>query len=706
MLIANMMREILSNIFIVEIAFWFDMLMTLNTGYIHSGDVELDRKKIVQHYILSGWFAVDFLGNFPFYAFASKKTSKGIKLLKWLKLNKLLRVGKLVRYLKDYVKFASIFRNTSFMIIFVHVVTCAYIGDAYSKTDLHSISMWTMYYKCLREVFAVSLGLGVVDEQNANVKPLSYGLFFAILLVGAAFVFVIQADIVVLLSSRTSTMNNFRMKLEKTKTELDYYDINEELSARVLEYYDYLWFNQLHLDSETVLKDPMLSATLRRELILSVYDDVLTSTPFLSVCSPDCLSRVAAKLVNTIAMPADYIVEKGDVGRELFILKNGTAGVFNDGVFLKLLRKGQFFGEVALVSSKYKKRTASIRALTVCELCVLFAKDFHELSAEYPELVVNMTTFMHTHFEQPSSDTVKKGGGSGGGSAGAGAGGGSGNRRRSTQPQPQQDAAVFRDRDPLSYNVTDDSISRGREQQQQQYQQSGGGSGGNMMGSSPSEMVETTEQQQKQQRDDRGGGGSGGDDNDDGRPPPRDLRRMLSRMLSERARTDEVHGDQAAQLYKSKGLGQVGQLSDSSSQSPSRDAIDEKDSDDETSGIGLVVPLGDYPDRIMSKDSSSTKIAGIAMGVPTQAQAQHRTPVSSFNALRRSQEEYTETADAMSEGIDPERKGSNLVSHSTIEGYLKRAESDILAANLPTVSAKTMTVLADANHTTTHVEEL
>lgn len=422
---------------VLEGIFWFDMFVTLNTGFIASGEMELDRVEIIHHYV-SSWFIIDLTGNFPFYAFIGHEKGRTVKILKWLKLNKLFRMGKLVRYMRDYVKFASIMKYVGVFTMSIHVATCITVGNIFTHDDVshNGISYSSMYLNCLGQIislafsgnmrshlleltFAESTDDHAADDhaaatddhhrylsENVDVtRPIPVSLSIVFIIGGAILLVFIQAAVVVLLSNKSTSSMKFKLKIENMKTELDYYDIDEGLSSRIMEFYDYLWFNQLNQDENSVHKDTMLSAELRRELLLTIYSDMLMSTPFLTACSEECVYNVAFKLICTIAMPTDFIIRKGDIGRELFIIKKGMVGVFNDTKYLKTLHKGQYFGEVALLAEGPKKRTATIRAISVTELCLLYAKDFHDISFEYPELLHNMAQYMHaTHMD---TDLVK-----------------------------------------------------------------------------------------------------------------------------------------------------------------------------------------------------------------------------------------------------------------------------------------------------------
>ncbi len=61
--------------------------------------------------------------------------------------------------------------------------------------------------------------------------------------------------------------------------------------------------------------------------------------------------------------PGDVIVREGDTGNEMFILQEGKVVVTKDidghDVFLALLERGDFFGEMALLDSQPRNATCS-----------------------------------------------------------------------------------------------------------------------------------------------------------------------------------------------------------------------------------------------------------------------------------------------------------------------------------------------------------
>lgn len=85
-------------------------------------------------------------------------------------------------------------------------------------------------------------------------------------------------------------------------------------------------------------------------------------------------------------MPGQVVVRQGEPGNDFFMIRQGRARVFakNDkGIELRLsdLRRGDFFGEKALLENKV--RTATVKALTALETLVLGRADFERHIKEH-----------------------------------------------------------------------------------------------------------------------------------------------------------------------------------------------------------------------------------------------------------------------------------------------------------------------------------
>jgi NADH dehydrogenase len=88
--------------------------------------------------------------------------------------------------------------------------------------------------------------------------------------------------------------------------------------------------------------------------------------------------------------PGEIIIEKGEIGRELFIVRRGEVEVFQpagDGgaeQIITTLRKGDVFGEKALLEDTL--RNASVRAKGAVDVLVISREDFTAMVCQFPVL--------------------------------------------------------------------------------------------------------------------------------------------------------------------------------------------------------------------------------------------------------------------------------------------------------------------------------
>jgi CRP-like cAMP-binding protein len=119
----------------------------------------------------------------------------------------------------------------------------------------------------------------------------------------------------------------------------------------------------------------------------------------------DKLMQLSLKVkITTPEFPADakrrtypkdcMIFAEGEPGNELYIVENGTVKITKliNGreVVLALLKKGDIFGEMALLEDK--PRTANVETNEECTLFAVNRSNFSEIIKEQPELVSRLTS--------------------------------------------------------------------------------------------------------------------------------------------------------------------------------------------------------------------------------------------------------------------------------------------------------------------------
>jgi glucose-6-phosphate 1-dehydrogenase len=121
-----------------------------------------------------------------------------------------------------------------------------------------------------------------------------------------------------------------------------------------------------------------------RKWLEVVNRSVIEQVPLFSACDAIFQHNIAMALKPEVYAPGDFIVRKGDLGREMYFLVNGEVDVLDgDGTIITALGPGAFFGEISLLLSE--PRTASVRAREYCDLFVLDKADFNRVLRDHPE---------------------------------------------------------------------------------------------------------------------------------------------------------------------------------------------------------------------------------------------------------------------------------------------------------------------------------
>ena len=93
--------------------------------------------------------------------------------------------------------------------------------------------------------------------------------------------------------------------------------------------------------------------------------------------------QASDNITNEHFEAGETIFEQGDVGDRLYVIRKGEVEVLRDGAHVALLRAGDYFGEMALLSSA--PRNATVRAATPADILTVNKGDFTKLLAGFPE---------------------------------------------------------------------------------------------------------------------------------------------------------------------------------------------------------------------------------------------------------------------------------------------------------------------------------
>ncbi len=351
------------------------------------------------------------------------KTSsrKSLKLVKYFKIPKLMRLSRVLKYVHVHKQVYDIFEVLVFVMSFLHFGSCIWVRvvdpcpdeyTAFGEDDICSQNQILHAYSQILHMSAVMiLGISnshivlesgkfsVMDNASCSLDSCTrvyfmstlfmvFGLFLVALLIGKMNVYIM---------GRMQGSAAFQQRSDRVKHEMEYYAIPDELQTQVKAFYNYVWVHQKQYDDRiALLSDDQMSTDLQRKLALHLYKDVVSHISFFSEIDDLMLGEICLSLRTRIFLPKDMILFKDDVGRELFIISKGVVEVLRDDLppskrFLSppiLLRKGSFFGEIALIMET--RRTCSVQARTVCELNVLHQDTFDNILRNHPSFARRM----------------------------------------------------------------------------------------------------------------------------------------------------------------------------------------------------------------------------------------------------------------------------------------------------------------------------
>jgi glucose-6-phosphate 1-dehydrogenase len=116
---------------------------------------------------------------------------------------------------------------------------------------------------------------------------------------------------------------------------------------------------------------------------------VLERVPFLRNGDPVFLHNLALMLKPLACAAGDVLIREGEIGAEMYFVCRGQVEAYDRaGKVLSTRGEGDAFGELALL--RHQPRSASVRALTPCDLIVLSKTDFDRVLHDHPTFAATL----------------------------------------------------------------------------------------------------------------------------------------------------------------------------------------------------------------------------------------------------------------------------------------------------------------------------
>uniref|UniRef100_A0A914GYN5 Cyclic nucleotide-binding domain-containing protein n=1 Tax=Globodera rostochiensis TaxID=31243 RepID=A0A914GYN5_GLORO len=382
-----------------------DMLVRSRTGYLEQGLLVRDSRKIRSLYVQSRQFVVDSASLLPLdFLVAFMWSHQPI-----LRLNRLLRRERIQRFMEQTetrTAMPNAFRVgvvVWYIAVIIHWNACFYfmisehigLGSdpwVYGKNNKQSLPDGindTLTRRYIYSFYWSTLILTTIGEVPGPQQNVEFAFVTIDLMCGVLIFATIVGNVGSMIANISADRTEFQNRIDSIKQYMDLRGVGKQLEVRVIKWFDYLWANKQGLTDAQVLK--VLPDKLQAEIAMHVHFETLRKVRIFQDCEAGLLAELVLKLQLQVFSPGDYVCRKGDIGREMYIVKRGMLQVVTDdgAKVFATLSEGAVFGELSILniagSKNGNRRTANVRSVGYTDLFVLNKSDLWIALREYPE---------------------------------------------------------------------------------------------------------------------------------------------------------------------------------------------------------------------------------------------------------------------------------------------------------------------------------
>ncbi|XP_076057826.1 cyclic nucleotide-gated cation channel subunit A-like isoform X2 [Oratosquilla oratoria] len=384
-----------------------DMVIRAHEGYLEQGLMVKESSKLRRNYVKSLPFKLDVLSILPtdlIYLVTTTSCFNFVPCPVLVRFNRLFRFGRMNEFFdktETRTNFPNAFRIGKVVLsilVIIHWNACFYFAISYAigfGTDgwvYKNITIGrngTFAHQYIYSFYWSTLTLTTIGETPQPERDIEYLFVVIDFLVGVLIFATIVGNVGSMITNMNAARAEFQNRMDGVKQYMEFRKVSKELETRVIKWFDYLWSNKQSLDEEGVLRS--LPDKLKAEIAIHVHLDTLKQVRIFQDCEPGLLVELVLKLKLQVYSPGDFVCRKGDVGKEMYIVKRGSLSVVADDgtTVFATLGAGSVFGEVSILNIAGNKtgnrRTANVRSVGYSDLFCLNKDDLWDALVEYPE---------------------------------------------------------------------------------------------------------------------------------------------------------------------------------------------------------------------------------------------------------------------------------------------------------------------------------
>ncbi|CAH2285528.1 cyclic nucleotide-gated cation channel beta-3 [Pelobates cultripes] len=357
--------------------------------FIKGGDIIMERKQTRKNYWDSAKFRLDAASVIPFdllYAIIGFKPVLRINRL--LKYRTFFEFNDRLEAILEKAYIYRVIRTTGYLLFILHINACIYywasayegIGSTKWVYDGNGNMYLRCYYFAVRTLITIG---GLAEPQTLFeivFQLLNYfsGVFVFSSLIGQ------MRDVI---GAATAGQSYYRASVDKSIAYMSSNKIPKIVQNRVRSWYEYTWDSQGMLDESEMMEE--MPTKMQLAIAIDVNFAIVNNVELFKGCDSQMIHDLLLRLKSIVYLPGDYVCKKGEIGREMFIIKQGAVQVLggpDDRTVLVTLKAGAVFGEISLLAvGGGNRRTANVVAHGFANLFILDKKNLSEILVHYPD---------------------------------------------------------------------------------------------------------------------------------------------------------------------------------------------------------------------------------------------------------------------------------------------------------------------------------
>ncbi|XP_040190044.1 cyclic nucleotide-gated cation channel alpha-4 [Rana temporaria] len=386
--------------YLCDILYILDIVINFHTGFLKEGILVRDKKQIAQLYLSSSKFRWDILSVLPtdFLYFKFGIHTPAVRINRFLHVHPLFEAFDRTETRIPYPNVFRICKLMAYIFVVIHWNSCvyfalsSYIGfgkDQWVYPNISDPEFARLGRQYLYSFYFSTLILTTVGDVPAPKQGEEYLFMTADFLIAVLGFATILGSISSVVANVNDADKAFYPDYDQIKQYMKMYKVNKSVRKKVIAWHQHLQINKKMTNENQILMN--LPEKLRVEVAVSVHMSTLSKVQIFQNCEKGLLEELVLRLKPQVYSPGEYVCKKGDIGREMYIIKEGKlAVVADDGVTqFAVLGEGNYFGEISILNIKGNtsgnRRTANIKSIGYSDLFCLSKEDLKEVLTVYPD---------------------------------------------------------------------------------------------------------------------------------------------------------------------------------------------------------------------------------------------------------------------------------------------------------------------------------